>query len=770
MAVKDDDVFHPTEDLILSKPRRHYRTQVRVAHWQLRSLLGAEKSNLVYFPTGAQSLNIQQLNTTTHETEIIRRLPFQPRCLVAQNGWVCCGGETGEFAAIRVGDRSTPDDDDDDDLDAPLNLDPDDRLPLNLDPSRPEDSILSTLSRSRSIKNLLARSMKFGRERVNCVTLWFPPTVVPPYEGAYNQPVAVLANNDKSVAIVSLQDQDCLEDVAYPDCVNRAVISPDGQLLVAVCDDPYLYIHERVKKPRGNNAFSTSHRAIYEWNLCRKIHLKSQSKDDRSDNKGSFAICFSSTGRYLAVGTQYGTISVFDVPSIAVLGVDPLITWFNSTRNGADRGAVRDMAFAPGSVDLLAWTEDRSRVGIVDLRSGFSSRQILHLDREDEYEHHSVTSRSPIDHAFLDYRNERSDPLLSTFANSRDVTPRDVRQSRRPDLLESGFHVPLSAEETLVLEALSEQRRRRENRPPAAGGATGPRQPWAERNNRGGALANDVTRSRERSASMTRAVSDILGTIRDQRERMRDTQERLRIAMRDDRGGSAPDRRRPRTTAATAEMTRSPSPSIRAPMPSNYEPPVRDDRAIAGIERRRPRTTAATAEMTRSPSPSIRAPMPSNTNNAPREGGASRDDNERRAALASRLAVMVASNTAPPPPPPAPPAGASATVGSSWDNVEALYNSSFIDGIIPYESLRAVDADTRRRDRAAFLMREWEENPTRRQLGGLHSRDGRPDPYDTSGLAWSEDGHTLFVAADNGIYEFSVNLFGRRLFPSTTMR
>jgi len=57
------------------------------------------------------------------------------------------------------------------------------------------------------------------------------------------------------------------------------------------------------------------------------------------------------------------------------------------------------------------------------------------------------------------------------------------------------------------------------------------------------------------------------------------------------------------------------------------------------------------------------------------------------------------------------------------------------------------DTDLRRRERATTLMRDWEDNPNRRIEGFLARSTGLdqtvPDPYDTSGLAWSEDGRTL---------------------------
>ncbi|KAK4152783.1 hypothetical protein C8A00DRAFT_44212 [Chaetomidium leptoderma] len=669
MAVANNS-YNPTEDLILATPRRRFRTGVRWQHWQLRSLIGSDGQNFVYFPvpgTDNRSCQVQRLNAKTRETETVKRLSFNPRCLVARNGWVCCGGELGIFCAFRVGARNPPDE-----TDRRPDLQADDRLPLSLDLS---ETASSSLAEARNEKNLVAQSTSFGKDRVNCITLWSPPTLAEPFEGAYNQDVAILAHNDSSVVVVSLRDQEPLDKITYPDYMNRGVISPDGRLLIAISDDPYLYVHERrEKRSETGTTVRVADRPVYEWSACGSIQLKSQSKDDRSDNRGSFAACFSSTGKYLAVGTQYGTISIFDVASIVVPGIDALITSFSASRPNAEFGAVREMAFSPGPVDLLAWTEDRGRVGIADIRTGFDSRQILYLDREDDFEHWTATDRGTIDPRLLEQRGERNETLLSSFANALDSSTesRQNRQSEGQAPL-ARYNIPLTAEETAVLEAIQDFRRRQDQYSAAPartgtesgsntnsnsgggnGSGSGARPPWAERATR----TAEGTRTRERTASVSRAVNEILDNIRDQRERIRDTQERLRT-----REDNTTERRR---------YAASP---------------------FSGLN-----TTLGTAG----------------------------SGTSGRGALVSRL---MAHTTNP-------------ASSGSWDNVEAL---------------------------AAYLMREWEENPTRRVLGTFMTSHSRPGPYDTAGLSWNENGDALFVGAENGIYEFHVNQLGRRLSPSITM-
>ncbi|CAJ0549578.1 Ff.00g031910.m01.CDS01 [Fusarium sp. VM40] len=537
MAVAEDDIY-PTDALVLTQSRKHYRIPVRSQHWQLRSLVSAEKQNIVYFPGGNGSNHVQRLNTSTRECETIKLLTFAPRCLVAENGWLCCGSESGDFVAMRL------DEGNDDSHGSPSEFDPETRQSLGLDSSR-EDSIHSLLSRARrSNKSLIAKSMKLAKDRVNCITLWFPPTAMPAHKKAYTEPVAVLANNDRTVTLVSLRDfeqkekTEALDVITYPDFVNRALISPDGRLLIAILDDPYLYIHERVKRTSESPAVRSSESPTYQWEQTQRILLKSQRKDDRTDSRGSFAACFSESGAYFAVGTQHGTISVFNAALLADPDADPLITTFQSSRPHSGPGAIRDMAFCPGPYGMLAWTEDRGNVGIADMRSNFLARQIINIE-EPAFEHINILDRNTIDPRLLDSRRERRDNTLAS-----DVTG----TSRRRDLLNT-LNPPLAAHETLVLEAVQLDRRNRENRERAAqravaaaaeerttGGGTNF---WAARAARR-TLANDDTgRLGDRRSSSI--MGGLLGSGYRPGDRLRGTRPAPRGASDSQETGTRPD-------------------------------------------------------------------------------------------------------------------------------------------------------------------------------------------------------------------------------------
>lgn len=502
----------------------------------MRSLISAEKRHIVYFPGGNGSNHVQRLNTLTRECETIKLLTFAPRCLVARDGWLCCGSEHGEFVAIRLDDEGG-----NDNLDLSFDLDPETRLPLGLT-SPGEDSIVTLLARARrSNKSLIAKNVKLAQERVNCITLWSPPTQLAPWDQAYTFPVAVLANNDRTVTLVNLDEAEDneriepLDVISYPDFVNRAIISPDGRLLISILDDPYLYVHERVGK---SSEFASSTLGSHEccWKEKQRLLLKSQRKDDRSDSRGSFAACFSSSGAYLAVGTQHGTISIFDASLLTDVDADPLIATFTSSRPESGPGAIRDMAFCPGPFDILAWTEDRGHVGLADLRSNFVVRQIVDINADSDFEHINILDRNTVDPRLLDRRGDRRESNLASALGGSNLS--DARR-RAVERVESLNH-PLTPNETMVLEAIQGNRRRRE-RANQRGGDESPasRQSQSrDTSSLGGFLRysqneGDSGRTRERSSSTSRAIGDLLGNYRDQRDRAHDRVRRTGQLIRD---------------------------------------------------------------------------------------------------------------------------------------------------------------------------------------------------------------------------------------------
>ncbi|KAM0249379.1 hypothetical protein ACHAQJ_009054 [Trichoderma viride] len=517
MARRDDESYYSSDRLISRIQRTHFRVPVRSQHWQLRSLISAENKHNLFYPGGVGSRQIQRLNTQARSCETIKHLTFAPRCLVGENGWLCCGSETGEFVAIRLEEEGGLASDGPQNPTLASDSDAGPSLSNEASTTSPEEAALNMLTTAaQQASKVTAKSMKLAKERVNCITLWFPPAKgqgLPISRCAYDEPVAVLANNDRTVALVSLgdfeenEDIEPLEIIQYPDFVNRAIISPDGRLMIAILDDPYLYIHQRVGSPG-------------QWELKRRILLRSQKKDDKTDSRGSFAASFSASGTYLAVGTQHGTISIFNATQLEDETVDPLITTFQSSRPNSGPGAIRDMAFCPGPYDLLAWTEDRGRIGIADVRHNFMVRQVIDLNKEAEYEHINIFDTHTIDPRLLETRMTRGEPLNPPLTAANFFTAQMM-------------HQPLTPAETRVLEAIQSERRRRERPSQVYSDDRGSGPPGAATGWIGGAsggaaapaTSSFTTRAARQGTNST--PNDLINVYRDHRER---AQERVRNA------------------------------------------------------------------------------------------------------------------------------------------------------------------------------------------------------------------------------------------------
>ncbi|KAI0531742.1 hypothetical protein GGR58DRAFT_518281 [Xylaria digitata] len=726
MGVGDEASLRPTDTLLLQQGRKHYRTQISPIHWQLRSLISAERNGMVLFPAGINNTHITRLDTRTRECETIKVISFHPRCLVANGGWICCGGENGEFAIIREitasSSSSSADDADsltasaaavastsEDALDHHLPHASPSRDPiLSAEPSMTElrRDMLSIVEQiSGSSKTWSASNYKFGTQRVNCITIWHPPK--PPSDrpppGSYTSPVAILANNDKTVTVVNLNDSELLDELRYPDCVNRGVISPDGSLLVAICDDPFLYIHART--PLQGKRLTG-----YEWSELPRVRLKDQSVRDVSDCRGSFAACFSPSGRYLAVGTQYGTISIFDVTAFADPERDPLVTYFSSTRAPSDCGAVRDMAFSPGPHDMLAWTEHRGRIGLADARTNFTKRQIISIEDHEAYDHFSLNERNTtIDPRLLDPRSERSAAASSPMPGL--LVPGRA-QSSTDDSDTSRLNHPFSPEETAILEAVQSDRRRREARE-----AREQREQRDSQTTRGSAVW--------RSSVFAERVSPQPRTPGVARERDRDISERLRYLTSLQRDTL--------TRIFEREQSRENRDHQRSAM--TQTPPEQDRERRAPTPRRRSSIMQALAQNVDSSARLQRLG----------EGGSGiRDYSSAWGPLGRSTA--------------------------GWADLETLYNISNGETSTPHDATRT---ETNRIRRAIPIIGDvWNDDISgfRRAYGRIRNREHEQHPDDTAGLSWSEDGRTLYIGAEDGIYEFHINILSRKVFPTVTLR
>ncbi|KAI0838908.1 WD40-repeat-containing domain protein [Hypoxylon sp. FL0890] len=692
----------PTNNLLLQEGRKHYRSSVSPIHWQLRSLLSAEGQHILYFPAGVHNTHIQRLDTSTRECETIKVISFHPRCLIASKGWICCGGENGEVVVIRESGSNDAQAD---------TLSRDFRSRLNsMEASNMAEAPMYQLQRDMltvveringSNKTWSASSYKVGTERVNCITIWHPPEdTTAPSRGCYDSPVAIVANNDKTITVIGLYEPDIQKDVLeYPDCVNRGVISPDGSLLVAICDDPYLYIH--VRRPYTQH-YSGVFCESSKWVSLPRIRLKGPWNKDTGDCRGSFAACFSPSGKYLAVGTQYGTISIFDAVALKDPDSDPLITYFDSDRAPGECGAVRDMAFSPGPYDLLAWSEHRGRIGVADARTNFKRRQIISLGSQDGFQHYSLNDSSTIDPRLLDPRSEENErntdsdrhgeislSLLERWGRAMSDRPLPNPESSSA----ARINQPFSADEVAVLEAFQSDRRRRETRD--RGEQLDQR--LAEHRSQRAAERSAAWRSpgwAERNATMTRII---------ERERLRDQH----------RSGTS------------------------------LAPPERD-RERSGITGRERRGSASIMH-TLAQNVDISQLMANRS-----QGQDNETSNDSSATSRERAASPWFAGR----------------FSSGWNDVEnlAMLYGSDRTGL---DSSRTESIRPRRG--IPVIADVWANDSlfTRIRTG---TREHQQNPDDTAGLTWSEDGRTLYAAAEDGIYEVHVNIQGRKVFPDIELR
>jgi hypothetical protein len=348
---------------------------------------------------------------------------------------------------------------------------------------------------------LSAKTTKIGEEVVNCIEIWSPNPNAS--ENAYTVPVAVVSNNDFTVSIIDISASEVLDELTLPDCVNRSVLSPSGVLLATICDDPFLYIHERVE--------TRSSKGKYEWVQRGRRQLPGQKQGDKNNMRGSFAAAFSYSGKYLAIATQYGVVSLFDAETIADDAVDSLLKSFTSSRPGPEPGAIRDMTFSPGPFDLLTWTESSGKFCVADMRNLCLSRQLIKIDSQSDGIETITVSERPAD-SVIDprLRSFRADQPSSTASTTPDYLGAELerRQGAESERRQLRHHLaremldrrqaPLTTEDLEVLHAHGIARRQRD-----AANAARETTAEASRPPRSNSISIGRTRSVERRISTT---------------------------------------------------------------------------------------------------------------------------------------------------------------------------------------------------------------------------------------------------------------------------
>jgi hypothetical protein len=448
-----------TESLVHSQKARFFPCTLNAHHPQLRNLISAVDRDWLYYATNHE---IYTLHIPSTQVAQLKTIPFLPRCLAAGLGWVCVGGEShGLCAIIQLNDQ---DRDEFLSVDAPLPTDALKNSPKSSPPSVAAEANGSTLSNKVSVTTPSPfrwrsglRLEELGGDIVNSITIH---RLSSHGVSKWDEPVALLSNNDKTVKIYSLVQQKVIADLFHPFAMNYGLISPDSEVLATVGDGNRAFFYRRslVRQP---TASKESRYAKYEWQLFAipKLPIGDRMRDDYS-----FSIAFSPSGHLCAVSSQGGMISVFDMDILENLSDDDdsenaRLCMFKSGQT-APYGCIRSMAFSPAPWDLLAFAEDHGQAGVIDVRQSCCRKQVLQLDVEDtrlnkvelkDLTHDNLKNMDTYERLLLQYRQRMTAENGPTVSPIEHALMRGVMQAH-PMPLHAGLD--LDARERTVLDPL----------------------------------------------------------------------------------------------------------------------------------------------------------------------------------------------------------------------------------------------------------------------------------------------------------------------------
>lgn len=453
MAI-DSIPFAPSDDYALPD-KTFYPLDIPVSHWQLRHYISHSDPDVLYYASGTE---VYYLNVSTRKRKHIATLPFEARCTASGHGYVCIGGEyKGHFAVIKLEEGRR----------------------IDVDVAVPLDHWRSVHGTPRAVDIKVER---IGGSIVNSISIH----KIQDQDAHLYDVVAVLTNNDSTVRIYSLSHGREVSVLDLPDAMNHATISPDGKTLAAVGDVNTVFFFTRSLRkdppqiPKPHNRLDMS---AADWELTGRYTLYIPSPHTQ---RGYFTTAWSPSGHLLAVGSEAGYITVFDmhdfIQAVEEAGGDietiRLATIPSSRPNIQAHtcpGAVRSMLFSPDPWDLLIWAEDQGRICIGDLRNALKSKQVVELDVKDkslnrlgfdEIESEQNVEETwrllELEEEYAQHRRQEDDGDAVVGA------PQEGRPRSRP--LESGDEAAfaddpngLTADEQSVLESLRDARRQQED-------------------------------------------------------------------------------------------------------------------------------------------------------------------------------------------------------------------------------------------------------------------------------------------------------------------
>ncbi len=409
----------PTENL--ATHHKFYPTKIQVAHHQLRHLISSAEKDLIYY---ISNRDVYVLDLATHQNSLIATVPFESRCLAADLGWVCVGGEqNGDCAFIKV---------EKDEHGRPTCFGHD----FN------HDLLGGEIVNSMSIHTILNNGK------------------------TPDEPIVLISNNDKTVKVYSLAQREVLTTLPHTVPMNFATLSPDSSMIAAVGDSDRVYFYRRRLYQDSDIIDGSCGRyAKYEWDPFAEPQVPT---GEPVYDDFSFAVSFSPSGHLCAASSQGGSISVFDMEHLLNSeegDKSSVICSFRSSRPQLF-GCVRSMVFSPAPWDLLVWAEDHGRIGAADIRQACVRRQILDLDRQ-KAEEVKLEDGTPVSYRNISHKEKIKQQHLTRLRAIRgmsstrddgelsidDLSAEPARRYTRQDLI-SYRSLDLDARERSVVDAL----------------------------------------------------------------------------------------------------------------------------------------------------------------------------------------------------------------------------------------------------------------------------------------------------------------------------
>ncbi|KAG2226537.1 hypothetical protein INT45_014281 [Circinella minor] len=164
-----------------------------------------------------------------------------------------------------------------------------------------------------------------------------------------------ICNNDQTISVYSIPNMQKLVLLDMPAAINQVAMSPDGEKMLAVCDNGYVYIYQ-----------------ISDYQRIKELKV--------TEGAALLACAWKPTSDVFAVSTQNGLVQVYDAHTYQ------LMAQLGSVESRETRNAPRSIQFSKGPLDLLAYAEHVSNVNIVDTRT-YETRQIIRLGPKERDAH-----------------------------------------------------------------------------------------------------------------------------------------------------------------------------------------------------------------------------------------------------------------------------------------------------------------------------------------------------------------------------------------------